>query len=117
MKPDECDTSPNPPLTQSNGCLNRYLWWMDENGTFVGCFIHKDTDARTGGTVFPEKGEPFWGCPTCIEKALRAGLMVRRFGQEHVTSTDTDSPLRRSGEVRPTYAPPPPPLRGAETQQ
>ena len=89
---------------------------MDEKGTFVGCVIHKQTDARTGGTVFPEKGEPFWACRECIERALRVGLSVRRFGHEQVIGEDAESPVQRPQEVRPTYAPPPPPLRGPETQ-
>jgi hypothetical protein len=89
---------------------------VDENGTFVGCVIHKHTDARTGGTIFPEKGEPFWGCLECIEKALGAGLTVRRFGHEQVKGEDVESTVERTGKVHPNYAPPPPPLRGPETQ-
>jgi hypothetical protein len=89
---------------------------VDENGTFVGCVIHKDKDARTGGTIFPDKGEPFWACRECVERALDVGLMVRRFGSEHVRSKDTESPVERAGKLRPTYASPPPPLRRSETQ-
>ena len=70
---------------------------MDNNGTFVGCIIHKHTDARTGGTIFPNRGEPYWACAECIEKALHAGLVVRRFGHEQVLGEDSEGSVERPG--------------------
>jgi hypothetical protein len=71
---------------------------MGDEGTFLGCVVHPRRDARTGGTILPEKGEPFWACLECIEKALKAGLTVRRFGPGLVTGEDADSPASHPGE-------------------
>jgi hypothetical protein len=81
--------------------LSRYLKWVDENGTFVGCFTHRHKDARTGGTIFPDKGEPFLACLECVEDALKAGLTVRRFGHEQVNGDDVERPAPRQREAPP----------------
>lgn len=52
-----------------------------------------------GGTVFPEKSEPFWACLECIEKALNAGLTVRRFGHDQVNGEDDVLRPRRPREA------------------
>lgn len=72
---------------------------MQANGTFVGCLTHKQTDARTGGTIFPSKGEPYWACMKCIEKALDAGLIVRRFGHEQFEGKDADGLEESTAQV------------------